>query len=113
MSNVLFRNLRYIIHICILLDDDEQTNSLRVSDAAAASIFHDLRVLEQRSLSDLQRRRLPRSATLLELLRRDVELNGVLHGVDRDDISVPHECNGTAHLRFGYNVPDAETMAPR
>ena len=98
----------------ILLGDDETFECLlRVSDAAAAGILHDLGVLEQRSLADLERRRLPRCATLLELLFRDLEFDGVLHGVHRDDIAVPYERNGPTDLRFGYNVSDAESMAPR
>jgi hypothetical protein len=83
-----------------------------VSDAAMTGILHNLRVLEERALVDFERRSLPGCAALLKLFWRDIELERVLHGVDRDDISVLHERDRAPNLSLRHNVANAESVAP-
>ena len=75
-----------------------------------ASVRDRLGVLVQRALGDLERRRLPRLPPPLQLLWGDAELDGVLDGVDGNDIAVLHQSNGAADLGFRYNVADAESV---
>ena len=83
---------------------------LRVGNATVTGVFDDFGVLVQRTLRHLERRSLPRRPPLVELLRADVQLNRVLHSVDRDDIAVPDQGNRPANLGLGNNVADAEAV---
>ena len=81
-----------------------------IGDAPAAGVLDELDVLVQCSLRDLEWRRLPRCAAALELFRRHMELDRVLHGVDGDNIPVVDECDRAADLRLRHDVPDAEAV---
>ena len=74
------------------------------------SVCNGFDILVQRPLGDLERRRRPRLPSPLQLLWGNAELDGVLDGVDGDDIAVLHQRDGPADLGFGYDVADAESV---
>lgn len=75
-------------------------------------IFDILDVLVQRARAGLERGRLPRGASLCQLLGRNVQLDRVLDSVDGDDISILDERDRSSDLRLWYHVSDAESVAP-
>ena len=56
--------------------------------------------------------RFPLLTSLLQLFLGDTELDGVLHGIDVDDISIPYEGDGTTDLGLWCDVTDTEPVRP-
>jgi hypothetical protein len=75
-----------------------------------ASIRHKFRVLEEGALGHLERRRRPHLLACGHLLVRNANLDGVLDGVDGDDVSILDEGDRAADLSFRYDMTDAEAV---
>lgn len=75
-----------------------------------ASIRDELGVLEQRTRSDLERRRLPLGPSSLNLLIADVHLQGVLDGVDVDHVAIANEGDRSTDLCLWGDVSDDEAV---
>lgn len=72
------------------------------------SVRDRLRVPEQRSLLDLERRRDPDRPPPRHLLVRNVDVQRVGDGVDGDHISVLNERDRSSDLSLGDDVTDLE-----
>ena len=56
--------------------------------------------------------RLPRFAPLLQLFFGDTELDGILHGINVNNVSILHKGDRSADLGLGRDVTDAEPVRP-
>lgn len=84
---------------------------LSICHASTTGVFNDLRVLVQRPLAHFQRRGLPLFPSPLPLFFRDIcYINGVLDGVDSDDVTVLDERDRATDLGLWYDVPDNESV---
>ena len=81
-----------------------------VRNTATAGVLHHLHVLEERSLGDLGRRRLPGLAPTSQLLLRDPQLNRVLHCVHGDDVPILYQSKRAPYLSLWYDVSDTEAV---
>jgi hypothetical protein len=83
-----------------------------VCNTSATGVRHHLHVLVQSTLINLERVRFPLLAPLLQLFLGDTELDGVLHRVNVDNVSIPYEGDRPADLGLGCDVTDAEPVRP-
>ena len=70
------------------------------------------RILEQGTLANLERRFLPIGPPSRKFLIGDVDIKGVLHGIDQDDVAVVNKGKWTANLSLGNDVANDEAVGP-
>ena len=97
-------NQLYIIHKAV------QLVYSGIGDAAVARVLNRFHVLVQSTLCSLDGRCNPRFSAVGQLICRDLELDGVFHSVNGDDVAISYQCNRTANLGFGDNVTDTEAV---
>ena len=84
-----------------------------VRNASVTGVLHGLDVLVKRALLRLERRGRPGLSAPLEFLRRDSQLDRVVHGIDGNDISIVDQRDGPADLGLRHNVANDEPMGAR
>src|SRR5690606_20744951 len=83
----------------------------RIRDRAPGRRAHEPGVLREQPPLRLDRRRGPLRETLLEHLRRKVDVDRLLLGVDHDAVAVLEHGDRPADCRLGRHVPDDEPVA--
>ena len=85
---------------------------LGVRNTSPTGVRHHLDVLVQGTLINLERVGFPLPTSLLQLLLGDAELNAILHCVNVDNVSIPHEGDRSADLGLRRDVTNAEPVRP-
>lgn len=88
----------------------EAMTGLSIRDAAVASVPNKLDILVERTLVDLERRRLPLRTPPLDLLVRHVHVHRVGLGIDGNHVSVAHERNRSPDLSLRDDMSDHEAV---
>lgn len=74
------------------------------------SVRDKLRILEQGTLVNLERRLLPFRPPPRKFFLRDIDVKCVLHGIDGDDVAVVNECKWATNLGLGNDVANDKAV---
>ena len=70
----------------------------------------EFRILEQCTLANLERGLLPLSPPPRKFFVGDIDIKGVLHGIDGDDVAVTNESKWATNLGLGNDVANDKAV---
>lgn len=77
-----------------------------------ASVRNDLGIFVQHTLLNFERWGFPFFAASFQFFVRYTQLEGVLNGIDLDDVAVSHQRDRAAYLGFWDDMADDEPVRP-